>query len=326
MWYAEGMHLFRVLPPLGSVHPTSELAYLPNVTRGSEAWLYHLDQVARFTHWRHSWIDLDSLDLAAPRGSEHGLLVVHPITRTVLGGWDHVHQALAAGRTRIPGYLGEGPSNHWIPQSEQEKLNREAFLRVEALKTAFLKTGPGKAAAIQWKAGKVSRLSSPLPEGEDLWEFLKSSEGVDPNAVGASGRTLLVGVLEACWYGGPAVVLSAAELLRRGALPLRASNSHLPTPGEVRFPLQVAVSLLACAMEQKKYQALLTPLVDQLLSDDQPWAPSRSQALLGDLFKSLPEDQELSPSMDRLRRVWRAALLEQGLPKAAPATTRKPRF
>lgn len=320
------MNLFRVHPPLGSAHPASELAYLPNVRQGSEEWLYHLDQVARYTHWRHDWLDLASLDLARPRGSEHGLLVVHPITRTVLGGWAHVHQALAAGQTRLPGYLGEGPSPRWVPQSEQEKHNREAFLRIDSLHSAFLKTSAGKADAISWKAGEVSHSSNALPQAEALRDFLRSSENVDPNAVGASGRTLLVGLLEACWYGGPALVETTAEVLCRGALPLRASNSHIPTLGAIRTPLQVAVNLLARSIRQKKYQAILEPLTEQLLSTEQVWLPPGSQALLGDLFKDLREDQELSPSLGKLRLLWRAALLDQALPGAAPSPTRKLRF
>ena len=277
----------------------------------------------RYTDWRLEWVDLSSLDLNSPRGSEHGLLVVDPFTRAVLGGWDHIHQAQSRGASRLAAYVGVNPSRRWLPQSHQEQVNREAFLAVQALREAFGKSYEGKRAVVQWKTGSLSLSNeSYLPQAEALRKTIEASTGVDPNAVGASGRTLLASLLESSWFGGPEVVAAATLVLKRGGLLLRSSQTFLPTPGAVRTPLDVAMDLLGSAIRQDEHQQMLEPLSRGLVASAMSWGEDPGVSALEALFADLSPEQTLPVSLDHLRTLWRSAVLNQHLPQPAVAKGR----
>lgn len=311
------MDIFRVFPPLGSVHPASALGFLPNVAKGTEEWVYHQDQVTRYTHWRLGWVDLDSLDLHTPRGSEHGLLVVHPISRTVLGGWGPVRTAQARGQTRVAGYIGADLNPGWLPHSQEEKINQQAFSALSRLWWALdHEIQRAQKVAAQWKhQGLFMGDGIAIPEAKILKTLVEGTPGVDPNAMDASGRTLLMSVLEACWYGDSNLIDTAALLIQKGAVLERRSKIFLSMPGEIQTPLEMLVALLASSLHRG---SMVAPLAEAIMEARIGWEKQEVQQLFEGFVKGLDSSQQEVPlCVNRLRTHCRSLLLNQRLPDPA---------
>lgn len=189
------MNLAFVIPPLNSVHPAKALAFLPNVPPGSEEFLYHLDQVTRYQDWRHQWIDLSTLDMEKPTGSNHGPVLVERWTRTVVSGWDVVKKAQQQGNPQVAGYVGEtlalNVKSLWDPKSVSERTNFQAF--------QFLEDCWG-----HWQRFKKQKDSTAarvyqerfVEDSLRLNSFVAQTPSLNPNAVGPYGQTLLGGLCQ----------------------------------------------------------------------------------------------------------------------------------
>lgn len=222
------MNLAFVIPPLNSVHPAQALAFLPNVSPDSEEFLYHLDQVTRYQDWRHQWIDLSSLDMANPTGSDHGPVLVERWTRTVVSGWDVVRKAQQQGNPRVAGYVGETLALNvkclWDPKSKSERSNFQAFQLLENCwdhwKRFEKQIGNGPAGRVYEKRFEEASLS--------LNNFVVQNPSLNPNAVGPYGQTLVGGMCQLLkterYLRNRGFSNSVALLVQQGGLLSRSSR------------------------------------------------------------------------------------------------------
>ncbi len=341
---------FSVLPPLGSTHDASALLALPNVALGSQALLYHQDQVQRFCRWHYQWVDLKDLDLDSPQGSEHGLVTVNGINRTVTAGWDHIRQARAKGLSRVAAFVGQWPNPAWSPQSLQEQHNQHAFGLLGARKAPVKKK---RSAIDDYLAAAQKILSSSGPNQRNVVEeenqqctFVSwfSDHGVDPNAADKNGVTLLSHALVS------GNLRLALFLLEQGALPHRLSADRSnPLGWSEVSPFRLALRQYTAdtmavseslAVAFVKASAVINPNSSCVARATAAFPESLAIAFVkaaalvnpgptvhADLeafFKNV-DRADLTPGAERLWGPWRASLLDQGLPSVS-TSPRKPRF
>ena len=291
------MNLAFVIPPLNSVHPAKALAFLPNVPPGSEEFLYHLDQVNRYQDWRHQWIDLSSVDMTQPTGSNHGPVLVERWTRTVVSGWDVVKKAQQQGNPQVAGYVGEtlalNLKSLWNPQSVSERTNFQAFRLLEDCGDQWqrVKKQQGRGPASRIYAARFEEASLAINR------FIAQTPSLNPNGVGPYGQTLLGGLCQFLkterHLENRGFSHSVGLLVQRGGLLSRSSRvfradqvqtgwdallsafqEELSGRGRCDFPKGLAKVLLrqqeegTSATTRQEFSQFLTNLKDKRLSPD----------------------------------------------------------
>lgn len=222
------MNLAFVIPPLNSVHPAKALAFLPNVSPGSEEFLYHLDQVTRYQDWRHQWIDLSSVDMVNPTGSDHGPVLVERWTRTVVSGWGVVKKAQQQGNSRVAGYVGENLAlemkSIWNPKSQGERENSQAFQLLEDCWQCQQQFKERRGCGVSAKEYEKHFREAAMKVNS----FVAQTPSLNPNAVGPHGQTLLGSICQFLkterLVGTRGFSHSVGLLVQRGGLLSRSSR------------------------------------------------------------------------------------------------------
>lgn len=270
--------------------------------------VFHRDQMGRYNRWDPEVWALADLDLQAPKGSDHGPVLVLPASRVPVSGWAAIRDAQAKGQDTLEVLVGDKLNLRWYPFSRQERLNGELL--------TFLKSR---------RPGSMGTADTQFMDKLKEWV---AHPQVDFNAVDATGKSALDlagGLFPAT--GGRAAALIIAWVIEAGALPNRLSRK----PGdEDRVGHTLAQQLLArfhvSAELQDPQFALPESLVSVLKMREFDWSlPHNTSALKHFFARERPHVGRLEGA-ESLYALWRASELESTLPLSPSPSRSKPRF
>lgn len=284
-------------------HPSFDL---PGASSEQEV-LFHRDQLGRYNHWRPEVWALKDLDLAAPKGSDLGPVLVLPASRVPVSGWATLRQALETGQDTVEVEVGNRLNLKWYPFSRQERRNAKLLEFVKSYRARSL------------GAGESQFLSK-------LKEWLEDP-GIDVNAVDAKGRSVLdyvAGLYPST--GSRAAAQAIAWVIEAGALPNRLCQNPEGEEGEGRT---IAQELLArfhvSAQLNDAHFALPQSLVPLFQMPQFDWSLPHNRGALEQFFSRRRPEVGLLEGAEDLEKLWRQTQLDLQMPAVRSAGP-KPRF
>ncbi len=267
--------------------------------------LYHQDQINRCARWVPRSVRLDELDLFAPTGSDHGPILVLPVSNVPVSGWGLIREAQARGDEAVSVFAGQGLRAGWEPRSAAEQFNAQLFSLV-----------------------KKQTLTRLVEEGSfhlQLMAWLDDPRS-NPNATNATGLSVLgalVGLVP------PQGSVSSTQFLewaiRAGASPNRP---YLRSTSEASQGITLAGHLLPqfhVSSETLDPEAPLPhDLAHLLMLPAFDWSTPQNKAAMDHFFSRCRPTVGYKVGAESLHQFWRKFQLNQTLP--TPAARPKPRF